>query len=344
MHKIGLSLGKFAPLHRGHQLMIETALAQVDHLIVMIYACDELPLVSLAERVQWLQTLYPSVEVLPAPDGPKETGYTPAIMRAQEEYILKILAGRKVTHFFSSEPYGEHVSEALGTVDVRVDMPRKIVPISATGIRQDWNLAQQFLNSVVYRSLVQKIVLLGAPSAGKTTLATALAQTLKTEWAAEYGRTYWEQHQTNRRLEPAELVLIAQTHIELEDAAALTAQRYLICDTNAFTTWHFAHYYHGSALPELTQLAEQCWARYAQVWVCDIDFPYADTWERSGETNQQEFQAFILQHLQEQQIPYRLVSGSVNERVQTVLSQLPADRLLTANTGAFQNGLSGGLK
>ena len=329
MRKVGLTLGKFAPLHRGHQLMIETALGQVDHLIVMIYGCDELPLVSLAERVQWLQTLYPTVEVLLAADGPKETGYTPAIMRAQEDFILKILAGRKVTHFFSSEPYGEHVSCSLGAVDVRVDMPRQIVPISATRIRQDWNLAQQYLDPVVYRSLVQKIVLLGAPSAGKTTLAAALAQALNTEWAAEYGRTYWEQHQSNRRLEPEELVLIAQTHIELEDAAALTAQRYLICDTNAFTTWHFANYYHGSALPELTQLAETCWQRYAQVWVCDIDFPYADTWDRSGATNQHEFQAFILQYLQEQRIPYQVVSGSVQERVQTILEQLPADRLLT---------------
>ncbi|MFZ1389336.1 MAG: AAA family ATPase [Thiolinea sp.] len=329
MRKVGLTLGKFAPLHRGHQLMIETALGQVDHLIVMIYGCDELPLVNLAERVQWLQILYPTVEVLPAPDGPKETGYTSAIMRAQEDFILKILAGRKVTHFFSSEPYGEHVSEALGAVDVRVDMPRQIVPISATRIRQDWNLAQQYLDPVVYRSLVQKIVLLGAPSAGKTTLAAALAQALKTEWAAEYGRTYWEQHQSNRRLEPEELLLIAQRHIELEDAAALTAQRHLICDTNAFTTWHFANYYHGSALPELTQLAEQCWARYAQVWVCDIDFPYADTWDRSGATNQCEFQAFILQYLEEHKIPYQVVSGSVQERVQTILEQLPADRLLT---------------
>ena len=124
-------------------------------------------------------------------------------------------------------------------------------------------------------------------------------------------------------------MLIAKRHIELEDAAALKAQRYLICDTNTFTTWHFANYYHGSALPELTQLAEQCWQRYAQVWVCDIDFPYADTWDRSGATNQHEFQAFILQYLQEQKIPYQVVSGSVQERVQTILEQLPADRLLT---------------
>ncbi|WP_298610119.1 AAA family ATPase [uncultured Thiothrix sp.] len=329
MYKVGLTLGKFAPLHQGHQFMLETALAQVDHLIVIIYACDELPLVRLAERVHWLQALYPQIEVLPAPDGPKETGYTAAIMRAQENYILQILAGRKVTHFFSSEPYGEHVSKALGAIDVRVDMPRQIVPISATRIRQDWNLAQQYLNPIVYQSLVQKIVLLGAPSAGKTTLAQALAEALQTEWMEEYGRTYWEQHQQDRRLQSEELLLIAQTHLQLEDQAALKAKRYLICDTNAFTTWHFAHYYHGFALPELTQLAEQGWQRYAQVWVCDIDFPYADTWERSGETNQREFQAFILQQLKERQIPYRMVSGSVEERVRTVLSQLPADRLLS---------------
>jgi nicotinamide riboside kinase len=66
------------------------------------------------------------------------------------------------------------------------------------------------------------------------------------------------------------------------------------------------------------------------VWVCDIDFPYADTWERSGEVNQREFQNFILQYLNEQQIPYRTVSGSVTERVKQVLQQLPPDRLLTA--------------
>lgn len=329
MPKIGLTLGKFAPLHQGHQLLIETALAQVDHLIVLIYACDELPLVSLAERVQWLQALYPQVEILAAPDGPKETGYTTAIMRAQENYILQILAGRKVTHFFSSEAYGEHVSQALGALDVRVDRSRQIVPISATRIRHDWNLARQYLSPVVYKSLVQKIVLLGAPSAGKTTLAQALAQTLQTTWMEEYGRSYWEQHQQERRLQPDELLLIAQTHLQLEDQATLQAQRYLICDTNAFTTWHFAQYYHGFALPALTQLAESCWQRYAQVWVCDIDFPYADTWDRSGETNQREFQAFILQQLQARRIPYRLVSGSVEERVATILSQLPADRLLT---------------
>ncbi len=32
----GLTLGKFAPLHRGHQLLIDTALAEVDELVITI--------------------------------------------------------------------------------------------------------------------------------------------------------------------------------------------------------------------------------------------------------------------------------------------------------------------
>ncbi len=32
----GLTLGKFAPLHCGHQLLIDTALAEVDELVITI--------------------------------------------------------------------------------------------------------------------------------------------------------------------------------------------------------------------------------------------------------------------------------------------------------------------
>ncbi|MDZ7902667.1 MAG: adenylyltransferase/cytidyltransferase family protein, partial [Rheinheimera sp.] len=44
--KRGLTLGKFAPFHRGHQLLIETALAETDEVVVLIYATDviEVPL------------------------------------------------------------------------------------------------------------------------------------------------------------------------------------------------------------------------------------------------------------------------------------------------------------
>jgi nicotinamide riboside kinase len=93
----------------------------------------------------------------------------------------------------------------------------------------------------------------------------------------------------------------------------------LMCDTNAFTTWHFALHYHQSALPKLTKLAEQSWQRYCLVVLCDNDIPYDDTWERSGDANRAEFQNFLINYLEQNKIKYILATGTVAERVDIVL-------------------------
>ncbi len=72
--KTGLTLGKFAPLHKGHQLLIERALARTDHLIVMVYDAPETTPVPLPVRASWIRALYPTVEVLEAWDGPTAVG------------------------------------------------------------------------------------------------------------------------------------------------------------------------------------------------------------------------------------------------------------------------------
>ncbi|HEX5692051.1 MAG TPA: adenylyltransferase/cytidyltransferase family protein, partial [Roseiflexaceae bacterium] len=62
----GLTLGKYAPLHLGHQLVIETALAEVERLIVLIYPCPELTPVPLPVRAGWIRQLYPQATVIEA--------------------------------------------------------------------------------------------------------------------------------------------------------------------------------------------------------------------------------------------------------------------------------------
>jgi len=39
INKCGLTLGKFAPLHQGHQYVIETALTEMDEVVLIIYDC-----------------------------------------------------------------------------------------------------------------------------------------------------------------------------------------------------------------------------------------------------------------------------------------------------------------
>ena len=110
----GLTLGKYAPLHRGHQLVIETALAEMDETVVIVHDSPQAISVPLAVRSGWIRSLYPSVRVIEAWDGPGEVGYSPEITWAHERYLIDSLGIAGVTHFYSSEPYGDHVSRALG--------------------------------------------------------------------------------------------------------------------------------------------------------------------------------------------------------------------------------------
>jgi NadR type nicotinamide-nucleotide adenylyltransferase len=316
--KRGLTLGKYAPFHKGHQFVIETALAEVDELLVIIYDSPEVTPVPLNIRAGWIRSLYPQVKVIEAWDGPTEVGASPEIKRQHERYILNHLKIQGITHFYSSEFYGQHMSQALNAVNRIVDCDRKTVPISATEIRQNPFNYRHYLHPLVYRDLVANIVFLGAPSTGKTTMAAQLAREYGTVWMPEYGREYWEKHQTGRRLSLEQLVEIAQGHLDREEKLLYQANQYLFTDTNAITTYLFSLYYHGAAAPPLVDLANQAISRYDLVFLCDTDIPYADTWDRSGDANRQTFQKQTIADLAVRKIPYFLLQGDLPTRIQSV--------------------------
>jgi NadR type nicotinamide-nucleotide adenylyltransferase len=320
----GLTLGKFAPLHKGHQLVIETALREMDEVMVIIYDCPETTDVPLPVRANWIKTLYPSVQVIEAWDGPVEVGDTDQITKAHEDYILRRLNIRDVTHFYSSEFYGDHISRALGAINRIVDSNRSTVPISATEIRKDPFAFRNFLHPRVYRDLVTNVVFLGAPSTGKTTVAERLANEFQTVWMPEYGREYWHEHQVDRRLTLEQLEDIAEGHLAREEEILQSANRFLFSDTNALTTAMFAIYYHAKLTAKLEELAREAVARYDVVFLCDTDIPYDDTWDRSGALNRDVFQKQIIADLIVRRVPFLTLSGPLENRVdyvKTILSR-----------------------
>ena len=220
--KIGLTIGKFSPLHKGHQYLIETALQEMDKLYLMIYDSPETTTIPLTVRAGWIRALYPQVQIVEAWDGPTDAGYTPEIMKIQDTYILAKFHDKGITHFYSSEPYGDHVSKALKAVNRTVDLKRLAIPVSGTQVRSDPFSARMFVHDIVYRDHVINVVFLGGPSTGKTTLAEYLAQKFSTVWMPEYGREYWDNNQVNRRLTTGQLVEIARGHIEREDQMLLS--------------------------------------------------------------------------------------------------------------------------
>ncbi len=311
----GLYLGKFAPFHAGHEYVINEALKTVERLTILIYEAPGVTDVPLALRAKWIREFNSNLEVIECVDGPTDVTYELAGMKAHEQYVLKKLDGRKISHFFSSEPYGEHMSLALGARDVRIDQDRMNVPISASQIRDGLYSNRRYLSPRVYFDHLTKVVLLGAPSTGKSTLTEKLAEHFNTTFMPEYGREYWELNNLQRRLNPDQLLEIALTHRQRELIAAHDANQYFFIDTNALTTEIFSEYYHGDSLPRLRELSIETKERYDLFVLCGDDIPYDDTADRSGESNRSEFQLATIRKLKELEIYYHEVSGTIEERI-----------------------------
>lgn len=153
--KIGFTIGKFAPLHKGHQFLIETALKEMDKLYIIVYETDLID-INVEKRANWIKTLYPQVEILIAKKPPKKYGLDKESVEIQMKYLINILGDVKPTHFYSSEHYGKYVAQYLHIVDRRVDNDKTVIPICATDIRNNIEKYKDMIPEFIYKELKMK--------------------------------------------------------------------------------------------------------------------------------------------------------------------------------------------
>jgi len=311
----GLILGKFAPFHKGHQYLLEFAKARVDKLYVLIYEARETTHIPLEMRAGWIRQIYPDVNVIAGHDAPTVEGTSEQVKKIQEDYIIKMLP-EPITHFFSSEWYGEHVSKALSAINVLVDADRKNVPVSATKVRNGEVSSADFLHPIVNRDIVRKVVILGAESTGKTTLARELAKEYKTNWVAEYGRDYWDaNHDEKGNLTAEQLVELAKTHRMNEEKTFQLSDRIVFIDTGATTTRQYCRDYGYSVPMELDTMVHDERSRYDLFILCETDIPYEDDGTRRGEKVRIETEKKIVKDLVDRGIKFWYVSGTLGDRI-----------------------------
>jgi NadR type nicotinamide-nucleotide adenylyltransferase len=168
-------------------------------------------------------------------------------------------------------------------------------------------------------SAVRRVAILGAESSGKSTLAAALAARHGAAWVPEYLREFVETHA--RVPEESDQYGIALTQLEREDKAAVQASGYLFCDTTPLMTGVYSRWYWGRVDTQLALLERR--HDYAFTLVTAPDSPWeADGLQRDSEEVRQGIHELLLRMLNERELPYLLVSGSLQQRM------LQAERLI----------------
>jgi NadR type nicotinamide-nucleotide adenylyltransferase len=279
----GLVIGKFRPPHKGHGWLIESALAGVKHLVVIVCA-DDSDTISAECRGSWLREIYPSAEVRVV----ESTSYDPDDSELWAKLTVMWL-GRAPDVVFTSEAYGEPFARALGCDHVLVDPGRERFPVSGSAVLKDPLAHLEFLEPCVRAFFIPRVVIVGAESTGKTTLARALADHYNTVWVPEYGRLFSEgmlphgySWHTN------DFVHIARAQQSLADQLARKAEEVLICDTDAFATWLWHQLYLGSDAAAVKAIAEQ--ARAALYLLAGDDVDWEDDGTRDRPNQRQWFQ------------------------------------------------------
>jgi HTH-type transcriptional regulator, transcriptional repressor of NAD biosynthesis genes len=244
-----LILGKFMPVHAGHVWLIDQARARVgDAGLTVIVGTQPSEPIPGDLRTQWLRELYPRVNVQhlhqAMPQYPHEH---PAFWELWLGAIRRLLpTGPDLV--FSSETYGDELARRLGAVHVAVDIGRRQVPISATQIRARPWAHWDYLPRVTRPYFVRRVVLYGAESTGKTTLAAELASRFRTVWVPEFARGYLDAKDRSAPLAAfarEDVPRIAAGQVESEERLALDANRVMFCDTDLLTTRIYSELYFG---------------------------------------------------------------------------------------------------
>ena len=155
MGEIGFTIGKFAPFHKGHEYLIETALKETKKFYIVIYDTDIIN-IPIETRAKWIKNKYKNVKLIYADNSPSQYGLDDESVKIQMEYLKKQIKGIPVDCFYSSEPYGEKVAQYLGIENRIVDMKKIRMPISATKIRANIENYKEFLEREVYEDIINE--------------------------------------------------------------------------------------------------------------------------------------------------------------------------------------------
>lgn len=252
-NKVGLVLGKFLPLHKGHELLLNFAVNFVDTLYIIVDHLPDAP-ISSALRCQWIKQSCPDATTfyLPTPH-PQHPDEHPDFWSIWRNSLLNIVP-QQPDYLFASDEYGNTLAKVLGATFIPFDLQRQIVPISGTAIRAAPLKNWEYLSAAAKQFYLKRICIFGPESTGKTTLTQLLAEHYHTIWVPEYARFFIE---SKNELKKEDMVFIAQGQLALLHAMAPLANKLLFCDTDPLSTLLWNRWLFGEDSQAIAHIAAE---------------------------------------------------------------------------------------
>lgn len=316
MSKRGFLLGKFLPPHNGHLFLCETAASLCDQLTVLVCSLKGEPIDG-ELRYGWMKHLLPHVRVKHyGEDVPQEPSQHPDFWRIWREICVDAHPER-IDMVFGSEPYVIRLASELDARPVMIDPERLAFPVSGTAVRNDPAGHWDMLPGPVRSYYQKRVVLVGAESTGKSTLARELATALQTRYVPEYGRVFDAYRSSPWQSSHFEAIEHGQRAMRL--VIAPRSGPVLIEDTDELVTrvWEEA----------LTGLrpARMRPARLADLYLLlDTDLQWQNDGTRYHEQHllREQFQASMQRELKDAGARFRIVRGLGGHRLDKALNEI----------------------
>lgn len=303
-----LVIGKFYPLHAGHEYLISTARDAGDELLVIVcWKDNEDP--PRDNRVAWVKELFPSARVETIHDT-----YDPDDSELWAKLIKEIDSG--VDTVFTSEDYGEPLAKYMGVKHVCVDKKRVTVPVSGTLIRNNPEKYWKYLSEPVRHFYANRYVLVGPESTGKTTMSKEISKRLGIPLVLEYCREYYEQKDDTTVWTEQDILNMRDGQLKLERDCSDSYE--MICDTDTATILLWAERFLGRPM----SFPVQSPTLYLISELKDSVFVQDGTRDPLETGNRERMEPKVIEMVKQSGTPYVTLTGTLEERIEQAISEI----------------------
>ncbi len=314
----GLVLGKFLPLHKGHEALINFASENSDHLTVLLCSNKNEPIPG-HKREKWLNQLYPENNIdihhleYDEAELPNTSVSSKKVSKLWADKIKEILP--HVNRLFTSEPYGDFVADFLGIEHRAFELNKTSFPISATDIRdnpfKNWDL----ISAVAKHYFVLKVAIVGTESTGKTILTEKLAKHFNTSFAKEMAR---EIVPKTEECTFDNLNQIAEKQAKEIEKAVITANKIMFSDTDLNISKSYAQFLFNKELIVRDRVKEV--NKFDLILYLENDAKYIQDGTRLKISRRDKLDQSHRLHFRDQKVVF--INGNWEERFQKSLAEI----------------------